>query len=257
MFRSNLDPTSVEISYRGMQHLSRGSPEDLRQAIVAFEEVIDRKPDLPGGYMLAALAHLWTALFIPQGDEDVHYQEAERLAHLAVERDDESGIAQTVLAHSMVHRHDWDGAREATKLATAARPSCDLSYGVAASVMRYLGDVDNAVDYADRAIRLSPLFSGWYQSIKANAQFIAGNFDEAAEIAESVVAEDDAQLEALLTLAAAQSALGRERHAAAALDHARETRPDLTAESLSHDLPYRDEEALARFIEQLRSSGLD
>lgn len=257
MYRSKLDPASVEDGYRGLQHLSNGTPDDLRRAVEAFEEVIQRQPDSPSGYMMAALAHLWTALFIPEEDEDAHYVEAERYAHLAIERDDESGIGQTVLAHSMVHRHEWEGALEAAKLATAARPSCDLSYGVAASVMRYAGDVDSAVDYASRAIRLSPLFSGWYESIIANAQFIAGNYDEAAEIAEGVVAEDDEQVEALLTLAAAQSALGQQRHAAAALEHARETRPGLSAETLRRDLPYRDEEALSRFIEELESSGLE
>ena len=257
MFRSNLDPASVEISYRGLQHLAGGTPDDLRRAVEDFEEVIAGQPDLPGGYMLAALAHLWVALFIPQEDEDAHYVEAERMAHLAVERDDQSGIAQTVLAHSMVHRHDWEGARQAAELATAARPSCDLSYGVAASVMRYLGETSNAVEYANRAIRLSPLFSNWYESILADARFIEGNYDEAADIAEGVVAEDDAQVDALLTLAAAQSALGRDRHAAAALDHAKETRPGLSSEALRHDLPYRDEEALGRFIDELESSGLE
>ncbi len=256
MFRSRIDPASVEIIYRGVQHLSRGAPDDLRRAIISFEEVIEREPDLPGGYMFAALAHLWTALFLRE-DEDAHWVEAERLAHLAVERNDESGIGQTVLAHSMVQRHDWEGALEATRRATATRPSCDLSYGVAASVMRYLGDVDNAVDYASRAIRLSPLFSGWYESIMANAHFVAGNYDEAAAIAEGVIAEDDGQIEALLTLAAAESALGRERHAAAALEHAREIRPGLSTETLRHDLPYRDQDALARFIQELESSGLE
>jgi TolB-like protein len=256
-YRSNLDAASVEDGYRGLQHLSKGTPEDLRLAVADFEKVIERQPDSPSGYMMAALAHLWTALFVPGADEDASYAEAERFAHMAIERDDESGMGQTVLAHSMVFRHDWDGALEAARLAIAARPSCDLSYGVAASVMRYAGEVDDAVDYATRAIRLSPLFSGWYESIMANAQFVAGNYDKAAEIAESVVAEDDQQIEALLTLAASQSALGQQRHAAAALEHARETRPGMTVETLRHDFPYRDEEALSRFIEELESSGLE
>jgi tetratricopeptide (TPR) repeat protein len=123
--------------------------------------------------------------------------------------------------------------------------------------MRYLGDHDNAVAFANRAIGLSPLFANWYESVKANAQFMAGNYDDAAELAEGVVAADDAQLEALLTLAASQKALGRDRHASAAVDHARENRPGLTADALAEDLPYRDQEALGRFIEELKSSGLD
>jgi adenylate cyclase len=257
MYRSHLDPSSVEIGYRGLQHMTNGTPEDLTQAIAAFEQVIEREPESASGYMLAALAHLWTALFIPGADEDAHYAAAERFANEAVERNDESGIGHTVLSHVLVYQHDWEGALEHTRLATAQRPSCDLSYGVAASVMRYLGETEDAVEYANRAIRLSPLFSNWYESILANSHYLAGNYDEAAEIAEGVVADDDAQLDALLTLAAAQSTLGRERHARAALDHAKSTRPGLNVEALRHRLPYRDEKALARFIEALESSGLD
>jgi adenylate cyclase len=145
---------------------------------------------------------------------------------------------------------------EAAVHATTARPTCDLTYGVAASVMRYLGQNDDAVEYANRAIRLSPLFAVWYESTLANAHLLAGEYDEAAELAETIVAEDDNQFEALLTLAAAHTALGRQRHAAAAIDQARRSRPGLSAELLRHELPYRDEEALHRFISQLEASGL-
>ena len=69
------------------------------------------------------------------------------------------------------------------------------------------------------------------------------------------MAEDEDDLEGLLTLAAAQSALGRSRHATAAIDHARESRPELTTASLE-DLPYRDHEDLDRFIRELKSAGL-
>ena len=257
MYWLKLDQPTVEHVYRGLSHLSNGTSADLRSAMSEFGEVIERSPDSPIGYMASALAHLWTALFLPEDDTDAHYGEAERFANLAIERDDESGIGHTVLAHVLINRRDWEGAREQADLALAMRPACDLTYGVAASVMRYLGDHDNAVAFANRAIVLSPLFANWYESVKASAQFMAGNYDDAAELAEGVVAADDAQLEALLTLAASQKALGRDRHAVAAVDYARENRPGLNTDALRDDLPYRDQEALDRFLEELKSSGLD
>lgn len=257
MFWLKLDQPTIECFYRGLSHLSNGTSAALRSAMSDFGEVIERSPDSPIGYMASALAHLWTALFIPEEDMDTHYDEAERFANLAIERDDESGIGHTVLAHILINRRDWEGAREQASMALAQRPSCDLSYGVAASVMRYLGDHDSAVAYANRAIVLSPLFANWYETVKANAQFMAGNYDDAVELAEGVVAADDGQLEALLTLAASEQALGRERHAVAAVDHARENRPGLNTDTLRDDLPYRDQEALGRFIGELKASGLD
>ena len=140
--------------------------------------------------------------------------------------------------------------------ATELRPSCDLTYGIAASVMRYLGEWEDAVGYADRAARLSPLFTAWYNSIRADAEFIGGNYEAAAEAAEGVVAENEEDVEALLTLAAAQSALGRSRHATAAIDQARHTHPGLSTDSL-RGRPYRDESTLDCFIEELKTAGLD
>jgi tetratricopeptide (TPR) repeat protein len=223
---------------------------------VTFENVIERAPSEAMGYTMGALTHLLIAVGMRTEEASAHYVKAEEFALEAIERGDPAGLGQTVLAYVLLVRHDWDGAMEAARQATTARPSCDLTYGVAASVMRYLGQIDEAVDHANRAIRLSPLFAAWYESTLANAHLLAGDYEEAAELAETLVAEDDNQLEALLTLAAAETALGRRRHAAAAVDQARRARPDLSAEMLRHELPYRDEEALRRFMSQLEASGL-
>jgi adenylate cyclase len=256
MYRDRLDAETVEVAYRGLQYLSRGSSIDLERAVETFEEVIERAPTEAGGYTMGGLTHLLMAMRLSTEEASSHYAKAEEFAVEAIERGDPAGLGHTVLAYVLLVRHDWEGAMEAALQATTARPSCDLTYGVAASVMRYLGQIDDAVDHANRAIRLSPLFAVWYESTLASAHLLAGDYDEAAELAETIVAEDDNQLEALLTLAAAQTALGRQRHAAAAIDQARRSRPGLSAELLRHELPYRDEEALHRFVSQLEASGL-
>jgi len=166
-------------------------------------------------------------------------------------------MGHMVLAHVLVLEHDWEGAREAASIATAERPSCDVSFGVAASVNRYLGDWEQAIDLASRAIQLSPLMADWYRSIMANAFFVGEDYEIAAETAESIVAQDDTNVEALLTLAAAQAALGRERHASAAIEHARQTAPGLSRDSLRKDLPYRDDSTRERFVDRLEEAGLE
>lgn len=255
-YRAEMSAPAVEILYRGLQHLSNGSPADLQAAAEEFEEVIALDPNSASGYTMAAFTHNWMAMFDVTDDIEGNYELAEKRAIQAIERNDDSGIGETVLAHVRVQRHDWEGALDAVNRATKLRPSCDLTYGVAASVMRYLGKWEDAVDYADRAATLSPLLTGWYLGIKANAEFIGGNYEAAADAAEGVVSENEEDVEALLTLAAAQAALGRSRHATAAIDQARHTRPGLNRSSLM-DLPYRDEQDLDGFIEQLKTAGLD
>jgi len=255
MYLAGIGPDAVELMYRGLQHLSKGTPAELQLAADTFKHLAELEPDAANGYTLAALANNWMAMFGATDDIPGHYRLAEEQANQSIERGDISGIAQTVLAHVQIQRHEWEGALKAVHEATRLRPSCDITYGVAASVMRYLGDWQAAVGYADRAARLSPLFASWYRNVRANAEFIGGNYEIAADLAEGVVAENEDDLEALLTLAAAQSALGRSRHATAAVEHARKSRPGLTTESLA-DLPYRDHDDLDRFIGELKSAGL-
>ena len=76
------------------------------------------------------------------------------------------------------------------------------------------------------------------------------------DAAEGVVSENEEDVQALLTLAAAQSALGRSRHATPAIEQARHTRPGLTTDALK-DLPYREESDLDRFIGELKAAGLE
>ncbi len=256
-YRDELDSETVEILYRGLHEISLGTPQSMHRSFGHFEEVVERDPDGFLGHALLGWAHFWAALNGAVPDPEPHYVVAKENALIAIDREDTSGLGYLVLAHVLLLEHDWEGAREAADHLTSARPSCDVSLGVAASVSRYLGDWEQAVSLASRAIDLSPLMSDWYRSTLANALFIGEDYAGAADMAEGVVAGNESNTDALLTLAAAQSALGQGRHASAAIDHARETEPSLSTGALRHDLPYRDDATKERFLTRLGDAGLD
>ncbi len=254
--RADVDAATVERMYRGLAHLAEGTPDGFSRGSEEFDRVIEHAPDAPQGYSLAAIARLLVALGSPD-DEAASMEEAERLARRAIELHDPWGLGYAVLAYAALLKHDWAGAADAVEKVIEARPSCDLSFGIAASVCRYLGRWEEAVDHADRAINLSPLFANWYQSILADAYFVGEEYENAADTAEGVVAADEDNLDALLTLAASQAALGRGRHAAAAAQHARSTKPSLNVEVLAEHLPFADAAIKERFVNRLREAGLN
>lgn len=256
-YREHLDSATVEVLYRGLHAVSLGTMQSMERSFGFFEEVIERAPASFLGPALLGWAHFWGALSGAVTDPEPHYAIAKVNAQKAVDLNDDSGLGYLVLAHVLLLERDWDGAREAADHLTAARPSCDVSLGVAASVSRYLGDWEQAVSLASRAMDLSPLMSDWYRSTLANALFIGEDYEGAADMAEGVVAGDESNTDALLTLAASQAALGQERHASAAIDHARETAPGLSTGGLRHDLPYRDTDTKERFLTRLGDAGLD
>jgi adenylate cyclase len=256
LYRTHLDAQGVELLYKGLHHLSLGTPDELVLAGARFDELIERSPDAPSGYSSASIAHFLIAINGPPERAGEEIAAAERTARRSLELKDTTGVGYAVLSYVQLLHHDFQGAAETAEKATAARPSCDFTFGVTASVLRYLGRWEDAVEHADRATRLSPLFADWYQSILADAYFVGGEYEMAADTAEGVVAGDEDNTEALLTLAASQAALGRERHAAAALKHAKETRPNLTAQGLREKLPFQDDSATERFVDRLEDAGL-
>jgi TolB-like protein/class 3 adenylate cyclase len=255
-YREGLDAEGVEIVYRGLHEMGKSTPDSLRRARDSFEQLIEHSPDSPRGYALSAWIHFWAALTGKAEDPDANYRRAKELAEAAIERGDTTGLGHLVLAHVLLLEHDWEGALDAALAATEERPSCDVTFGVAASVMRYLGRWEEAVSMATRAIRLSPLMSDWYRAVLANAYFVGEDYEVAAEAAEGVVAGNEDNLEALLTLAAAQEALGQTRHASAAVKQAQEASPGLSVSRLREDLPYRDEATKERFVGRLEDAGL-
>ncbi|HXV32730.1 MAG TPA: hypothetical protein VD769_01875 [Gaiellaceae bacterium] len=255
-YREGLDAEGVEIVYRGLHEMGKSTPDSLRRARGYFGQLIERSPDSPRGYSLSAWVNFWAALTGKTEDPDGAYRRAKELALQAIDRGDPTGVGHLVLAHVLVLERDWEGALDAAVKATEERPACDVTFGVAASVMRYLGRWEEAVELASRAIRLSPFMSEWYRAVLANAYFVGGDYEIAAETAEGVVAGDEDNVEALLTLAAAQAALGRARHASAAVKQAQETAPGLSADGLREELPYRDDSTKERFVGRLEEAGL-
>jgi len=257
IYRDQLDAKTVEVLYRGWQNFIQGTAESSRKARDEFEEVASAAPTSSIGLSMAAWTYLWEILKGYASDRDANIDRAEELAMRALELDDPSGFSDAVMAYVRLMHRDWDGAYESAQKATAERPSCDVTYGVAASVMRYLGHWEEAVDFADRAIHLSPLLSDWYTTTMANAYFIGQDYEMAAEAAEGVVSRDEEDVDALLNLAASQAALGRDRHAAAAIHQARRNEPTLNTEDLRQTLPYKDNETLDRFLRNVKKAGLE
>jgi tetratricopeptide (TPR) repeat protein len=251
-----MDAEGVEILYRGLHEMGKSTPDSLRRARDHFEQLIERSPDSARGYSLSAWIHFWAALTGKAEDPDAGYRRAKELAEVAIEKGDRTGLGRLVLAHVLLLERDWEGALEAALKATEERPACDVTFGVAASVMRYLGRWEEAVGMARRAIRLSPFMSDWYRAVLASAYFVGEDYELAAETAENVVAGDEDNLEALLALAASRAALGQVRHASAAVRQAQVTVPGLSASRLREDLPYRDESTTERFVGRLEEAGL-
>ena len=123
-------------------------------------------------------------------------------------------------------------------------------------MLNYVDRSEDAIQYAERAIRLTPIAPTIYPAILSSAYYGAGRFDEAIAAAHAIIEFNENALDAWLVLAAAESAAGNDRAARAAIDEALRVKPGLKLDAYLDTQPYAEEERLEELARRLRSAGL-
>ena len=114
------------------------------------------------------------------------HEAAIRHAHaaLAYGRDDATALALGGFVISMIE-HDRATAFEAFEQALAISPSSSFALFFGSAALAYAGEAERAIDWAERALRISPFDRLNYASYHALAigHFLRGRYDEAAHAA--------------------------------------------------------------------------
>lgn len=250
------NPFAIESYYRGWGALFSSLPEAIHLAQKMFEETIRLEPESSLGYALAAWAY-WFELSQKEGEYEPQLLErATRLAEQAQRLNDITGMPELVMAQIHLLNKDHDKALAASEKAVLARPSCDASYVVKANILNYLGRPDQAIELAQFAIRLSPVYPSYYPAVLAAAYYGCGKFEEAVAAADISLQADPNNVDAMIIIAAANVALGHVDLAQKAVCTIRETKPDFNLQRYADRQPYRNPHDLEQIVSQLKQSGL-
>ena len=214
-------------------------------------------PRSPIGPALSAFA-LWWALSQDQSDDPVRDRaQAGAWARQGMELDAETGLSHMIVAALRLHAGgDLEAALSEAREALRRRPTCDVTFVVEASVQRYLGAWEAAVEACRRALELVSMPQPWHGTVLASAYYVGARYHEAAEAAEGVLQADPDNLEALLVLAAAQQGLRLPRRARATAATIMHRFPRVRCDDLAAHHPYRDPAILRRWSGHLAAAGL-
>ena len=172
---------ALECLYNGERLLWKAASKlELREAQSQLEEVIRLEPTVSIGYAEAALAHWVAAVFEMSDDPEQSLKKAVELAHKAIELDDVTGYPHVILAQVHLHRREFHEAKAEADHAVSDRPSCPASFAIKAGVLNYLGHAGDAIEHAQHAARLSPVYPLWvYPAILASSYHGAARYEEA------------------------------------------------------------------------------
>ena len=171
---------AYDLVLRAMPHVYLATPEEAAKALPFLEQALALEADYAGAHGLLAWCH--QVLFMRAG-----YREQDRAAAirhgrnaLTFGRDDATALALGAFVVGLVE-HDHVTAVEAFERALTLSPSSAFALFMGCIVFAYMGDSERAIDWAERALRVSPIDRLAYIPHHAIAigHFMHGRYEEA------------------------------------------------------------------------------
>lgn len=255
--RTLKDPIALESYYRGEDLLWHSTMKlELREAQRLFKEIVRLEPKSPVGYAAGALTYWMEAISGLSDTPSRSLERAMELAHEAISLDDVTGYAHMVMAHVHLTRREYDEAMTEASRAVSDRPSCPASYAIKASVLTYLGLSSEAIEFAQYALRLTPVYPQMYPAILASAYFGAERYEAAIAAAKTAIDLDEHSVDPYLILAASNGILGNTQDARSGAEKVLKLKPDFSLAEFAASQPYKDQQQLDGLLTALKSAGL-
>ena len=208
---------AYDLVLRAIPHVYVAMPEEAAKALPQLERALALEPSYAGAHGLLAWCH--EILFVRAGLKEENRIAAIRHARAAIThgRDDATALALGAFSIGMVE-HDRVTAIEAFERALALSPSSAFTLFLGCIVLAYAGEAERAIDWAKRALRVSPIDRLAYaaQHIIGIAHFQRGRYEEAANDARRAIQSNPSFSVSHCLLAAALAKLGRTEDAKAA-----------------------------------------
>ncbi len=249
----NLD--AWELYHRGMWHMSRQTPEDLRVASSLFQQATELDGNFAPAH--AAYAHCFTRIRL-MGTDEGDRERALKSARRAIELDNSDATAHVALG--LVQMHDREHGQAIAEFETATRlnPGSAQTHHFLGTALMHAGRADEALPHLAEAIRLSPADpdAALFNSRIGMAHFYLGDYEAAVQWTEKGIRLPGSNWPMRAFRVAALAQLGRDNDASDALAELLRFRPDITLSFVRNRLPTADAAYRENLFDGLRKAGL-
>lgn len=203
-----------------------GMPQQVTQALVLLDRALSLDPTYALAHAYSAMCH--HCLFLRAGLREESRAASIRHARAAIVHGQDDALALTFAGFSIgMDGHDHATAFAAVEAALAISPSSAITYNVGGVMFGWQGEAARAIEWGDRAMRLSP-FDPWawaaFHALTLG-HFHSGHYAEAASAAYKAVQLNPAHSISYMLLTAALVKLGRLEEAKAAAARVMELQP--------------------------------
>lgn len=251
--KADADLSAYELMVRGIRHMHRVGPADIRLARVYFEKVLSLKPD----HFFPSLCLCWT-YFIelsngwpPPRPDALDY--CMGLVRDMLRHNDRSAHLHRLMGRLCQLAGDHDQGLAHAERAYRLNPyhsDMVLTYGHA---LLWNGRAAEGVQELERAFAINPYAPTYYKAHLSLAYYLVGRHEDGIEILKSI---EGSVLNSRTFGIANLVALGRLEEARAEAQFVAKETPAFDLDRLLDGLPFRAAEDRERFGDALRRAGL-
>ena len=255
--RSVNDLGAWELVARAQTHFWRLTRSDHEMAVAALKRAVDSYPDYAPARSLLGFCLVFSA-HMGWNDRDQELNAGRQHALRAAALDDRNPWAHIALGYwAMMNRHTEESIA-AFHGALNLNPNSAAGHCYLSHILAFAGRDREAIEYAETAIRLSPLDPemALFLGPIAVAHYVAERYAEAVRYAsETLRLRPDFQGVQRLHCASLAQA-GRIDEARALLATVRRQQPQLSIDWLRASVPYQTPPLMERFLDGMRKAGL-
>lgn len=248
-----------ECYQRGLWNMWHYENEKMIAAWDLFQKAVDLDPSFATAYAYQSYCNYILVVLGFSEERDRLLEEGKLLAKKAMKIDTRDPVAYFSMGRNLMMLGDHDGAIAALKYSLELNPNFAQSYFGLGFVLALSGELDEARENIQTAIRLSPrdpLMVG-FTNVLGMACIMAGDFEEGLDWAKrSLRLPTPVGYWNHATLASAYANLGQMEEATEALKGAVKEKPDLSISFLEKVLPTRHKDGLGVYFSGLRLAGL-
>ena len=201
-------------------------PEGVAKAIPFLEQSLELQPGYARAHGHLAMCH--HTLYLRGGLREENRRAAIQHAHAAIANGQDDSTALTLAGFVIgMDEHDRAAASQAFETALALSPSSAFTYLIGSVVFGWGGQADRAIEWSERALRLSPFDAwNWFPChALALGHFSLGHYQDAAAAARKAIQLNPGFSMSHMLLAASLVKAGRLEEAKSAAARVLELQP--------------------------------
>lgn len=247
-----------ELAVRGLSLFWKGTSATNREARQVFESALKQEPNLRLALYGQGLSY--QRAIVEQWEEPrASVLELHRAARTFNEHYPDDAWARLISAYAAIYSADAQGAENHVKRALALEPSSLRGRSLHGQLLAMRGEVRDAVDQLEVALRLSPLSPARWtvECALALAYFAAEDYAACVPWAERAAKADNAGVMPFGVLASSLAHLGDQRAASQAMARVVEKNPSFTTDQFRPMVASTRPDIAERFIAGLAKARTD